>query len=88
MGAEIVGVDVSGELDGSTFERFLAAGRVVLMLDGFDEVASSVAAGSGEAVQGFFPLFFVLLEDATGLFARKKKKAAAASSNHGGSSHA
>lgn len=36
----------------------------------------------------FVPLFFVLLEDATGLFARRKSKVTAPSSHDGGSGHA
>jgi multidrug efflux pump len=36
----------------------------------------------------FVPLFFVLLEDATGLLSRRKGKAAAPASHNGGSSHA
>ena len=36
----------------------------------------------------FVPLFFVLLEDATGFFANRKGKAAPPASHDGGSSHA
>lgn len=38
-----------GGLNGTTFKSFMAAGRTILILDGFDEVSSSLPLGRGEA---------------------------------------